>query len=108
MKDMLDICGSVNVSEILGTLTKTQKDILNKQALRIIKNDSKSDLTAYMAFIDMCRDELTPVQQSAVKALLEEVRKRREELLDQLMQAVKDAMLKGTDFCQKDGRIDNA
>lgn len=105
---MNDISGSVNVSEILGTLTETQKDILGKQALRIIKNESKFDLIAYMAFIDMCRDELTPVQQSAVKALLEEVRRRREELLDQLMQAVEDAMLKNTDSCQKVGRIDNA
>lgn len=105
---MSDICGSVNVSEILGTLTETQKDLLNKQALRIIKNEEKSDLTAYMAFIDMCRDELTPIQRSAVKALLDEVRKRREELLDKLVKAVEDAMVRGTDFCQKIGRVDNA
>ena len=105
---MDEINGSVNVSEILATLTETQKDIVNRQALRIIKNDRKSDLTAYMAFIDMCRDELTPVQQSAVKALLTEVKRRREELLNQLMQAVEDAMLKGTDFCQKIGRIGDA
>jgi len=105
---MPDICGSVNVSEILGTLTEGQKDILNKQALRIIKNDEKADLVEYMAFVYMCRDELTPVQQSAVKALLTEVKRRREELLNQLMQAVEDVMLKGTDFCQKVGRIGNA
>ena len=89
---MDEINVSVNVSEILATLTEAQKDIVNKQALRIIRNDRKSDLTAYMAFINMCRDELTPVQQSAVKALLEEVRKRREELLDELMKAVEDAI----------------
>lgn len=93
---MDEINGSVNVSEILGTLTESQKDILNKQALRIIKNEAKSDLTEYMAFVDMCRDELTPIQRSAVKALLDEVRKRREELLDQLMKAVEDAMIRGT------------
>ena len=74
---MDEINGSVNVSEILATLTDTQKDILNKQALRIIKNEKKSNLMEYMAFVDMCSDELTPVQQLAVKALLEEVRKRR-------------------------------
>lgn len=93
---MDEINGSVNVSEILGTLTQSQKDILNKQALRIIKNEAKSNLTEYMAFIDMCRDELTPIQRSAVKALLDEIRKRREELLNQLMKAVEDAMLYGT------------
>lgn len=93
----MDISGSVNVSEILGTLTEGQKDILNKQALRIIKNDEKADLVDYMAFIYMCRDELTPVQKSAVKALLEEVRKRREELFDQLMKAVEEAMVYGTE-----------
>ena len=92
----MDISGSVNVSEILGTLTDRQKDLVKKWALRIIRNDSKSDLVTYMALIDMYRDELTPVQKSAVKALLEEVRKRREELLDQLMKAVEDAMLYGT------------
>ena len=105
---MDEINGSVNVSEILATLTEGQMDILKKQALRIIKNDKKADLVEYMAFISMCRDELTPVQQSAVKALLAEVKRRREELLNQLMQAVEDVMLKGTDFCQKIGRIDNA
>lgn len=105
---MNDICGSVNVSEILATLTETQKGIVNKQALRIIKNEAKSNLTDYMTFIDMCRDELTPVQQSAVKALLEEVKRRRQELLDELMKAVEDAMVKGTDFCQKIGRIGDA
>ena len=93
---MNDISGSVNVSEILGTLTDTQKDILNKQALRIIKNEKKSNLMEYMAFVDMCSNELTPVQQSAVKALLEEVRKRREELLEKLARAVEDAMVYGT------------
>lgn len=88
--------GSVNVSEILGTLTEAQKDILNKQALRIIKNEKKSNLMEYMAFVDMCSDELTPVQQSAVKEFLNEVRRRREELLNELMKAVEDAMLYGT------------
>ena len=91
----MDISGSVNVSEILGTLTETQKDLLNKQALRIIRGNSKLDIAAYTAFVYMYRDELTPIQQSAVKALLEEVRKRREELLDELMKAVEHAMLYG-------------
>ena len=90
---MDEINGSVNVSEILGTLTEVQKDILNKQALRIIKNEAKFDLTACMAFFDMCSDELTPVQQSAVKEFLNEVRRRREKLLNELMKAVEDAML---------------
>ena len=92
---MDEINGSVNVSEILGTLTDRQTNLLREQAMRIIRNDSKSDLASYMAFVNMCRDELTPVQKSAVKALLEEVRKRREELLDQLMKAVENAMLYG-------------
>ena len=93
---MNDISGSVNVSEVLATLTETQKDLLNKQALRIIRGNSKLDLAAYTAFVYMYHDELTPVQQSAVKALLEEIHKRREELLNQLMNAVEDAMLYGT------------
>jgi len=105
---MDEINGSVNMGEILGTLTDGQKDILNKQVLRIIKNDEKADLVEYMAFVYMCRNELTPVQQSAVKALLTEVKRRREELLNQLMKAVEDAMLKGTGFCQEIGRIGNA
>lgn len=93
----MDISGSVNVSEILGTLTEVQKDLLNKQALRIIRGNTKLDLAAYTAFVYMYRDELTPIQQSAVKALLEEVRKRREELFDQLMKAVEEAMVYGTE-----------
>ena len=93
---MDEINGSVNVSEILATLTETQKDILNKQALRIIRNDRKSNLMEYMAFVDMCSDELTPIQQSAVKELLNEVRRRREELLNELIKAVEDAMVYGT------------
>ena len=93
---MDEINGSVNVSEVLATLTEGQTDLLRKQALRIIRGNTKVDLAAYTAFVYMYRDELTPVQQSAVKALLEEVQKRREELLDQLMKAVEDAMLYGT------------
>lgn len=99
---MDEINGSMNVSEILATLTDTQKDILNKQALRIIKNERKSNLMEYMAFVDMRSDELTPVQQSAVKALLKEVRKIREKLLDKLAKAVEDAIVYGTDI-RKEG-----
>ena len=93
---MDEINGSVNVSEILATLTERQKDILNKQALRITKGNTKFNLMEYMAFVDMCHDELTPIQRSAVKALLDGVRKRREELLDDLMKAVENAMVYGT------------
>lgn len=101
---MDEINGSVNVSEILATLTEGQTDLLRKQALRIIRGNSKVDLAAYTAFVYMYRDELTPVQKSAVKALLEEVRKRRDALLGQLMRAVDDAIFIGTDFfCQKIG-----
>lgn len=92
---MSEINGSVNVSEILGSLTERQKDILNKQALRIIKNEKKSNLMEYMAFVDMCSDELTPVQQSAVKEFLNEVRRRREKLLNELMKVAEDAILHG-------------
>lgn len=105
---MDEICGSVNVSEIFATLTEGQTDLLRKQALRIIRDDAKPDLEAYMAFIYMCRDELTPVQQSAVKALLEEVRERRKELLGELTRAVDDVILKSVDFRQKVGRIGDA
>lgn len=92
---MSEINGSANVSEILATLTDTQKDILNKQVLRIIRNDRKSDLTVYMAFVNMCSDELTPVQQSAVKELLNEVRRRREELLNELIETVEGVIMNG-------------
>ena len=92
---MSEINGSVNVSEILATLTDTQKDILNKQVLRIIRNDRKSNLMVYMAFVDMCSDELTPVQQSAVKELLNEVRRRREELLNELIETVEGVIMNG-------------
>lgn len=92
---MSEISGSVNVSEILATLTDTQKDILNKQALRIIKDDKKSDLVAYMAFVNMCRDELTPVQQSAVRELLNEVKRRRQELLNELIETVEGVIMNG-------------
>ena len=99
---MSEINGSVNASEILATLTERQKYILNKQALRIIRNDKKADLMAYMAFIDMCRDELTPVQQLVVKELLNEVRRRREKLLNELMKAMEDAIPYGTGSSKED------
>lgn len=93
---MSEINESMNAFEILGSLTERQKYILNKQALRIIKNEKKSNLMEYMAFVDMCSDELTPVQQSAVKELLNEIRRRREKLLDGLMKAMEDAIPYGT------------
>lgn len=96
---MSDICGSVNVSEILGTLDGSQKAIVMKEALAIIKDESDDVPGRLMTFINVCRT-MTPIQQSAVKALLTEVKRRRQELLDELMKAVEDAMIKGTDFCQ--------
>lgn len=103
----MDISGSVNVSEILGTLDGTQKAIVMKEALAIIRDKSDDTAGRLITFINVCRT-MTPIQQSAVEALLKEVRKRREKLLDELMKAVEDTMLRGTDFCQKIGRVDNA
>ena len=92
---MNDICGSVNVGEILATLTEGQKDLVRKQALRIIRDDAKVDLVEYMAFVDMCRDELTPIQQSAVRELLNEVKRRRQELLNELIETVEGVIMNG-------------
>lgn len=92
---MNDICGSVNVSEILRALTEGQKDLVRKQALRIIRGDAKADLMEYMAFVDMCRDELTPIQQSAVRELLNEVKRRRQELLNELIETVEGVIMNG-------------
>lgn len=104
---MDEICGSVNASEIFATLDGMQKAAVMDRALVIIYKNRGDSTESAITFINHCR-EMTLVQQSAVKALLTEVKRRREELLNQLMQAVEDAILKGTDFCQKDGRIDNA
>lgn len=92
---MNDICGSVNVSEILRTLTEGQKDLVRKQALRIIRDDAKADLMEYMAFVDMCCDELTLIQQSAVRELLNEVKRRRQELLNELIETVEGVIMNG-------------
>jgi len=104
---MNDISGSVNVSEVLGTLDDVQKAAVMDRALVIIYKNRGDNTESAITFINCCR-EMTPVQQSAVKALLTEVKRRREEILNQLMQAVEDAMLKGTDFCQEIGRIGDA
>ena len=90
---MNDICGSANVGEILRTLTEGQKDLVRRQALRIIRGDAKADLMKYMAFVDMCRDELTPIQQSAVRELLNEVKRRRQELLNELIETVEGVIM---------------
>ena len=104
---MNDISGSVNVSEILATLDGVQKAAVMDRALVIIYKNRGDSTESAITFINHCR-EMTPVQQSAVKALLTEVKRRRQELLDELMKAVEDAMVKGTDFCQKIGRIGDA
>lgn len=97
---MDEINGSVNVSEIFATLDDAQKAAVMDRALVIIYKNRGDNIESAITFINVCR-EMTPIQQSAVKAFLTEVKRRREELLNQLMQAVEDAMLKGTDFCQK-------
>lgn len=104
---MDEINGSVNVSEILGTLDGAQKAAVMDRALVIIYKNRGDNTESAITFINFCR-EMTPIQQSAVKALLTEVKRRREELLNQLMQAVEDTILKSADFCQKIGRIDDA
>lgn len=104
---MDEINGSVNVNEILATLDGMQKAAVMDRALVIIYKNRGDNTESAITFINLCR-EMTPVQQSAVKALLTEVKRRREELLNQLMQAVEDTMLKGADFCQKIGRIGDA
>ncbi len=91
---MNEINGSVNVSEIFGTLDGTQKAIVMKEAFAIIKNESDEGADRLITFINAYRT-MTPIQQSAVKELLNGVRRRREELLNELMKDVEDTMLHG-------------
>lgn len=87
----MDISGSVNVSEILATLDGTQKAFVAKEALAIVGDKSDDVPGRLITFINVCRT-MTPIQQSAVRAFLDEVRKRRDELLDELRDAVHEAM----------------
>lgn len=97
---MNDISGSVNVSEILGTLTNEDMILVRTMALDICRGECSYDRT--MRFCDM-RERLAPFQVTAVTALLTEVRRRRDELLKDLMDAVDEAIFEGADFRQKIG-----
>lgn len=95
---MDEINGSVNVSEILGTLTDKELLLIRAMALDICRGRRNHDRTIR---INTMKERLNPVQATAVTAFLTEVQKRRDELLKELTDVVDDVIFEGVNFRQK-------
>lgn len=95
---MNDIYGSVNVSEILGTLTDNELLLIRAMALDICRGRCSNGRAIR---INAMKERLDPAQATAVTAFLTEVERRRDELLKELIDAVDSVIFEGVNFRQK-------